>query len=282
MATTPFERVSDADALGAPWESSSISTWTDGRIALVCTVAAEAEGPATPPWPTTRTLTGNGQTWTEIATVTTVNGSDEAIRMSLFEAILSSPSTGVLTAGGTGSPSPAGVLFKGMEVSEYGTGRVGSPVTGSGTGTSAGVTLPSFADATNNLTICWCAFINGFGAKTVNISFDGSLSELGADIDPGFDVSVAHATLTGEDTTPSATLSASTAWAFIALELDSDAGGGGGGSSAFRQTVQPSVDAMFPHGIVSMAKSASGLFLPPRKIHRPRLIVPVGIQLQGA
>lgn len=227
MATTATERVSSADAGGAPWESSSISTWTDGALGLVGTVAAEATPPADPPWPTTRTLTGNGQTWTEEANDTTTNGSDETIRLSLFSADLSSPSTGVLTAGGTGTPAPAGILFKGADVTEYGTGIV-QVATASGTGTSASVTLSSFADATNNVVMLWVAVMEGFGSLTTTISFDGGLIELGSEIDPGFGVTIGHAWDTGEDTTPSATLSSSQAWVAIAVEIDSDAGGGGG------------------------------------------------------
>lgn len=69
----------------------------------------------------------------------------------------------------------------------------------------------------------------------------------------------------------------------LGVAMNHDAGGGGGGGGAnTRQTVTPANDAMLPHGIVSMRKAVSGLFVPSRKIHRPRLIVPVGIQLQGA
>lgn len=242
MATTATERVSSADAGGAPWESDSISTWTGGNLALVVTGPVEDQPEGDPPWPTTRTLTGNGQTWTEEATATGTNGALETMRLSLFSATLSSPSTGVLTAGGTGTPGPAGVLFKGLEVSEFGTGIV-QVATNSGTGTTASVTLSSFADATNNIVILWVGVINGFGAQTISVSFDGTLVELGADIAPGFDVTIAHAWATGEDTTPSATLSASSTWVAIAVEVDSDAAPAGATAS---QTVTTFFNDLIP------------------------------------
>lgn len=285
MATTATERISSVDAGGSPWESDSISTWPDGDLALVGVLSAEAEGPATPPWPTDQALSGNGQTWVNEATDTVTNGSDESVRLNLWSVELSSPSTGVLTASGTGTPDAAAVFFKGMSVSEWGTGIV-QVATNSGTGTAASVTLSAFADATNNLVVMWVAYVQGFGSKSINIS-SSSLTELGADIDGGFDVSIAQFWSTGEDTTPDVQLSGSTSWVAIAAEIDSDAGGGGGGGTVPKKMAGHGGHAGrggfagIGGGFAAFEKVGS-LFQPSRKIHRPRLIVPVGIQLQGA
>lgn len=226
MASTAVQRVSSGDnsATGG-WTSDSISTWTDGSLGLVAVMAIVDGAPA--PGDGGTSLSGNGQTWTSVANGTSSDGFTSSWRLQLWEAdALSSPSTGVLTAGFT-TTAPTEVLFKAMEIDEVpgaGASVVQASSVATGNSTSPATSLSAFADATNNVTALFVScFIDG---TLPTISF-GTLTELGADqqgVSNG--IALAHAWGTGEDTSPDATLSSATYWTAISVEVDNDAGAG--------------------------------------------------------
>lgn len=219
MAST-VTQIAEAVDTTSPWTTGSISTFTSGRRALVAVYSFVSGGTA--PGDGGRTLTGNGQTWTSLGSGTHTDGNTFSARLELWTCLLSSPTTDVITAAFT-TTQPNEVFFKVAECSEAGN-VVQTSTVNSGASTSPSSTLSAFADTTNN--VCYTAIAAAQGGTS--ISFEASLTELGADLTGGANGNrFAHAWQTGENTTVSGTLGSSIDWIAISVEIDNDPGSSG-------------------------------------------------------
>lgn len=227
MATTVTELLSGGTVdTAAPWETATISSATDGHVVVVD--VSSFVGGGTAPGDGGTGLTGCGQTWTSLGTVTGTDGATGSWRYQRFACVVSSWSSGVLTASFT-TTAPSEVFFRAVSLDEM-PGTIGAAdvqtATASGSSAAPSVTLSSFADATNNVCLLGVGAYQGGGA----ISAGTGMTEVGAELTGGANGNQHFlARQTGENTSPDATMT-STDWLAIATEFDND--GGGGGSAA--------------------------------------------------
>ena len=208
MAISGAHLTSGGDATDA--SSYATASISPGANRLVLAVIETSKLAGTAPLPS---LAGNSLTWVEIANVLTVGNSH---RLTLFRALGAAPSAGAVTITATAATGCAWSVaeFDGIDTSgTNGSGAIVQSVTGSGSSTALLATLAGFADAVNN------AAYGGFGwALNAATATPGSgfteLGEGGADIDRA-----QSEWKLGEDTSVDATLTISSTWAAIAVEI---------------------------------------------------------------
>jgi len=143
----------DVDTTGTADDYTTASIAPTGNE-LVLAMIVNTRFTATPAVPT---LSGNGLTWVQVATVTINPSTDHDMRLTLFRAMGASPSSGVVTINVGGVDTHSGCAwviteFSGVDTTgSDGANAIVQAVTNSdiATPTSLTVTLASFASATN-------------------------------------------------------------------------------------------------------------------------------------
>lgn len=229
-----------------------------GNRLVLATVQGGSGGGTAPPVPT---LTGNGLTWVQVATVTFTDGATETFRLTVFRAMGASPSAGVVNIAHTTAPNASlswtireypDVLTTGT----HGANAVRNPVSATGTGTAVSRAMAAYSDATNN----------GADFSVGTLTMPTITPEAGGAW-TGYTQQTWFAAMRvmwrlGEDTTATATLSASAAWAAIAIELVAAPTGGPAEQSA--------AGTVTPAGTLTkqVLKSASGSVTPSAALSR--------------
>lgn len=193
------------------YTSSSIAP-TANRLVLCWVTSLKTDAPSAP------TLSGNGMTWVEVASVLYDDFGSPKARLTLFRAMDSSPSSGVVTIsfGAATQAACAWSISEFANVDTSGSNGAGAVVqadTNSANSTSVTVALAGFGDTKNR---------PAFGVAHQQSSNDftpkSGFTELGED-----DASGAHIMSAfkgdGVDTNPSGSVSSSTRLGIIAVEI---------------------------------------------------------------
>lgn len=171
--STPTSKITSQSASAATSFATASWTPTDGALYLVSvTTRTAASDPNIP------TLSGNGQTWTQIDSQNYDNAGSQK-RVSLFRCLAASSSAGTLTADFAGQSQSDCVIVVDEISSGFDTGGTngsGAIVQSaknadvSGTGTTLTATLAAFG-STNNATYGTFAIGNGTGTSTAGTGF---------------------------------------------------------------------------------------------------------------
>lgn len=217
-----FAELDTNTALGATSIATSASISPSTNFLVKAYVLQVIDGAGTPDEPTG---SGNSLTWVVEDTVTWTDGATFNARLTSFRA-LGTPSAGSATFSLTTSCDEV-ALWVGQsgDVDTSGTNGSGAniqSVTGESAGTAATVTLAAFGDATNNATLFCVAWAGTAANSTPEAGFTG-FTEVDVNVSYGLRVQWRL----NQDTSPAATLSASTEWGAIGEEIKAAAGGGG-------------------------------------------------------
>lgn len=212
----------NANSGSATIATSASITPTANNLVLACVLGVNESG--TPP--DEPTGSGNSLTWVVEQTQTYTDGASFSARATLFRAMGASPSAGSPSFD-FGAATAANALWIGQSPDTDTTGTNGSGALvqsedNTGTGTAVSDTLAAFGDATNNATFA-CAF---WGGSAANSTPEGGFTGL-TEIDTLVSYGLRAQWRLGQDTSPSATLSASNDWCMISAEIKAAAGGGG-------------------------------------------------------
>lgn len=161
-----------------------------------------------------QTLSGNGLTWVEAATVEFPGNTRE--RVSMFRTMGASPSTGQVTVSATASKGAFWSIYQFDGIDTGGTNGSAAVVqvgSSQGSGTSLSVTLAAFGDANNGATSGWAR--DGDQALTPETGWT-EIDDLGF-ATPGTRGETQWRT--GEDTSPSVSWATASSAGGIAIEI---------------------------------------------------------------
>lgn len=218
MAIAPTSLEGAASAANAASYATGSITPTANRLILAAVGSSQAGSGAT----AIPTLSGNGVTWAQIATI---QSSDAALgrRVTLFRALHAGPSAGAVTIdfGGVNQGRCAWSIVEWSDIDTSGTngsGAIVQAVTASDTtGTAGTATLAAFGDAVNNA--AYSAITTGGGGADT-ITPEGGFTEL-HQVQPTAEAQRLETMwrLGGADLTPAPSWVASLQWAQIAVEI---------------------------------------------------------------
>lgn len=218
MAIAATALVGNADAANATSYATASITPTANRLVLAAIGSSQGGSGAT----AVPTLSGNGVTWVQVATVQSGDASTGR-RVTLFRARHASPSAGAVTIdfGGVAQTRCAWSIVEWSDIDTSGTngsGAIVQAVTAFAlTGTAGTATLAAFGDATNNA--AYSAITTSGGASNP-ITPEGGYTEL-HQVQPTAEAQRLETMwqLGGADLTPAPSWAVSLEWAQIAVEI---------------------------------------------------------------
>lgn len=228
MAIAGTQVVAGGDT--TPGTSNPTASWTPtANVLILLDVRASNNGGSAPAAPSS--VTGNGLTWVQDSTVTYTDSATETARLTRFRTMGASPTTGATTINQASAPTAS----MSWTIREYsgtdttgtnGSGAVVQTVTNTGTGTAVSASMAAWGDTTNN-----AADLGVVAITSPTISPEAGWTAYTQQTDFG---TMRNMWRIGQDTTPTATLSASDAWAAMATEIKASGGGGGPSAGAKR------------------------------------------------
>lgn len=174
----------------------------------VYAVVLSAIGGGTPP--TAVTVSGAGLTWAVVDDESAVEVPFGTCRLSVWRGVNASPSAGTLSLTFGGETQNGGIAWTILD--GEGLSTTVQVVTATGTGTTAGVTLSTFANGSN-----FTLLAVGNAYVGVNIDHDAPLTDYTQRVVG--EVILRCGSDDAQDLTPSATLAGSHSWAAIGLEI---------------------------------------------------------------